>query len=184
MLEQHELDLFNQRNSDVFTKVHNKYFKPILLLCYSILNDKANARDKTQDIFIELWESQQRFEGEMNIKAFLYVKARHMCIDELRKHIPHRRLLKWLAFGKHAENPQVVNEHECIEAILQIIKNLPPKKQYIIDETILKGRTYEEVGGDLGITGEAVRQQRKSAINEIKLQLLNTILTIVVIACG
>ncbi|WP_205514191.1 RNA polymerase sigma factor [Longitalea arenae] len=184
MLEQYELDQFNARNHEIFTKLFHKYHKEIVILCFSLLEDLDKAKGLAQETFIKLWENQRPFESEGHIKGFLFTTARNMCIDKLRKYKTIRRFQKWLQQSQEVEDPQAIHDHAATDAIVQIIQDLSPRQKDILTEAYTNGRTNKEIGAKLGISAEAVRQQKIQTLRQIKLQLMNTILAILVIACA
>ncbi len=50
-----------------------------------VMKDREDVTDLAQDVFLKVFERWKEFETEENAKAFLYISARNLCFDRLRR---------------------------------------------------------------------------------------------------
>jgi len=74
---------------EAFEMLIKKYQAPILHLAWRILGDKDEAKDATQDIFVQTFSNLDRFDRTRSFKNWLYSIAYKRCIDRKRKARSH-----------------------------------------------------------------------------------------------
>lgn len=65
-----------QKNEQAFIALYRKYFSPIYRFCYWQTNNRHDAEDLTQNVFIEMAKSVGKFKGEGSFKNWLYTIAK------------------------------------------------------------------------------------------------------------
>ncbi len=71
-------------NEDAFKEFINKYQKLVLNTCYSFLNDKTDAEDVTQEVFISVFLSADKFNENSKISTWLYRIAVNKSLNYIR----------------------------------------------------------------------------------------------------
>ena len=69
-------------NSEI---IYQKYSKKIYNLAYRMTGNKDDASDITQDTFIQIFNSLDKFRGECQIYTWLYKIAKNKCLRHLEK---------------------------------------------------------------------------------------------------
>jgi RNA polymerase sigma-70 factor (ECF subfamily) len=72
------------RSAAAFSRVYDDYHAGIYNLCARILDDREEAQDVTQDVFIKAFSSPPAAVGEVKLKAWLYRVATNACFNVLR----------------------------------------------------------------------------------------------------
>lgn len=72
------------RSAAAFSRVYDDYHSGIYNLCARILDDREEARDVTQDVFIKAFSSPPPAVGEVKLKAWLYRVATNACFNVVR----------------------------------------------------------------------------------------------------
>ncbi len=72
------------RSAAAFSRVYDDYHAGIYNLCARILDDREEARDVTQDVFIKAFSSPPAAVGEVKLKAWLYRVATNACFNVVR----------------------------------------------------------------------------------------------------
>lgn len=76
------------RSAAAFSRVYDGYHAGIYNLCARMLDDREEARDVTQDVFIKAFSSPPAAEGEVKLKAWLYRVATNACFNVVRGRRP------------------------------------------------------------------------------------------------
>ncbi len=70
---------------DAFEDIVYKYEKMIYSVAFRMFNDKQDAEDLTQEVFIKLFKSLKSISKKNNLKSWLYTVAYNASIDEIRR---------------------------------------------------------------------------------------------------
>ena len=76
------------RSAAAFSRVYDDHHAGIYNLCARILDDREEARDVTQDVFIKAFSSPPAAEGEVKLRAWLYRVATNACLNIVRGRRP------------------------------------------------------------------------------------------------
>lgn len=74
------------RNMDqeMFRELVNRYQQPLMRLCRGFLHNEEDARDMTQEIFLEVVKSIHNFRGNARLSTWLYRIAVNKCLNQIR----------------------------------------------------------------------------------------------------
>jgi len=107
----------------------------------SFLQNTEEAEDITQEVFIEIFQSQAKFKGQSSISTWIYRITVNKCLDYLRAKKRHKRF-GYITSLFHHETGEVLHEvshfnHPGIELekkekaryLFQAIENLPESQK-------------------------------------------------------
>ena len=120
-----------------------------------VLNSRAEAEDASQEIFVRLWKTADRFDPRRaRLVTWVMLIARRHLIDRLRRKVARPEVL-----GLEAENEggfipegstkEPVVPVESNPALAARIQELPALQREVIERTYLKGFTLREVSEQL-----------------------------------
>ena len=70
---------------DTFKELYTDHFQAVWGFCNSYLKDKEQAMDATQEAFFKLYERLNDSYTKQNAVAFIYITAKNICMDILRR---------------------------------------------------------------------------------------------------
>ena len=70
---------------DTFKELYSDYFQSVWGFCNTYLKDKEQAMDATQETFFKLYERLDDSYTKRNAVAFIYITAKNICMDILRR---------------------------------------------------------------------------------------------------
>lgn len=70
---------------DTFEELVRRYQRPIVSYVYRILNDYDGSLDVTQEVFIKVYKSLERYSSDYKFSTWLYRIAHNAAIDHIRK---------------------------------------------------------------------------------------------------
>ena len=76
------------RNAAAFSRVYDDHHAGIYNLCARILDDREEAQDVTQDVFIKAFSSPPAAVGDVKLRAWLYRVATNACLNIVRGRRP------------------------------------------------------------------------------------------------
>lgn len=68
-----------------FDEFFRAFFNPVCLFIGRVLKRSDDVSDMAQEVFMRLYERWEEFKTTDNAKAFLYVSARNLCMDQLKR---------------------------------------------------------------------------------------------------
>jgi len=79
--------LFQAQNGDsqAFSRLLEKYQKPVYNLCYRMLGNAEDAEDAAQETFLRAFKSLKRYDNSRPFSTWVLSIAAHYCIDQIRR---------------------------------------------------------------------------------------------------
>ena len=71
---------------DGFEELVRRYQRPIAAYVYRMVGDYESALDLTQEVFIKVYNSLQRYRSEFKFSTWIYKIAHNASVDHLRRH--------------------------------------------------------------------------------------------------
>lgn len=151
----------DEEAADILVK---RYYTDILRYCKRHIIDQNLAEDATQETFYRVFRSLMRYQDKERFRAWLYMIARNICIDENRKQkntIP-------LELEDIGEESSEIHQIENSDEIEQLLSVLPEEQREAILLYFEDELTYREIGKILGIPARTVQSRVKNGIKAIK----------------
>jgi RNA polymerase sigma-70 factor (ECF subfamily) len=128
-----------------FDELMIRYERQIYRVCYRFVENREDAMDLAQEVFIKAFEHLPGFRRESSLKTWLYRIAINHCINHVKKH-PH----EFVEVTEHTSSirPLVqaqLEEQEQRERFRRMVKCLPPKQKAILELRINDQLSYEEI---------------------------------------
>ena len=139
------------------------------------LEDVSDAQDAVQDVFIKLWNSQDKLDGVKNPEAYSYTLIKNTCIDRLRR--ARKTVQPGELEERSGDDPpdKELSDKEALKKALACIDELPEKQREIVRLRIFEEMEYDEIADKLGISEINTRVQLSLARKAIKSRMRNEI---------
>jgi RNA polymerase sigma-70 factor (ECF subfamily) len=135
--------------------VKNKLYR----LAYLLLQDKEEAEDILQDVFLKLWSNKHKLHAYRSIEAFAMCITKNMCFNKLKlkgktqfvdnSHIDIRN---------HEPDPddrlEQVNDLQTVQRLLQ---NLPMQQKLVLQLRDVEALSFDEIEQVTGLSLNNVR---------------------------
>ena len=124
-------------DTSAFDKLMIRYERQIYTVCYRFVENREDAMDLAQEVFIKAFEHLPGFRRESSLKTWLYriaIKHSHEFV-EVAEHMSSIRPMV------HAQ----LEENEQRDHFRRMVKYLPPKQKAIIELRINEQLSYEEI---------------------------------------
>jgi len=161
------------------------YGKRIYNYCYRMTENKEDAEDTAQEVFIKAYRSLNGFKRNSSFSTWLFSIAYNACIDILRK-----KKLVIVPIAGHDEDsknqiaelasnePSVEEEvlmNERKNAVHKAIAKLKPEYRTVILLREIDGLSYDEIASVLNIPLGTVKSYISRARDELRTSLINEI---------
>jgi len=174
---------FQKGDALAFEQIVNKYGKIIVNFLYKFVNDRAEAEDLAQEVFLRVYRARNSYEPRAPLSAWLYRIAGNV---GLRAAGRRRRSPVLATSGKREgdtepleafQDPRADPERLIVEAetgriVLDAIRSLPEKERMALLLRRYEGLSYKDIAGVMECTEGAV----KTYLHRGKLRLRDRVL--------
>ena len=150
-----------------YRRIFNNYWGQVYSTAYMFTKMPEMAEDITQDVFAQIWVKRAYLRDVGKFEAFLYITARNMIIDRLRKKVHTPEYTDYLKayFEEPDYNPaQQVEIKEFEENIHKAISRLPAQQQIAFRLSRFSNMRHEEIAVQMGISKQTVKSYIVRAI--------------------
>ena len=135
-------------------------------VAYYILEDRADALDAVQDLYVKLWKMRDSLDLVRNPGAFGALLVRNLCIDRIRRLTPSEQLPIDLP-GKEQPDEELIRK-ESLGTLLRAMDSLPDSQRKLMNLHVLQGKTYDEIAAETGLSPLNIRVQVSLARKRLK----------------
>ncbi len=141
-----------QGNQDAFSDIIQRYQKLIYTVVYRMVNDKEEANDITQETFIKIYRSLDKYNPEYKFSTWAVKIATNMCLDVLRKKKLHTVSVdEMIHIPSSEETPESSYvQNETRQQIYTAIHSLPDKYRILVILFHEQGLSYNEICNVIG----------------------------------
>lgn len=83
--DQHYINQIIQGNTNVFGVLVDRYKEMIFTLALKMIKNREEAEEISQDTFIKIYNSLNKFKGDSKFSTWIYKIAYNTCLDRLKK---------------------------------------------------------------------------------------------------
>jgi len=150
------VDLVRAGSEPAFEVIVARYRGALLRYCRGILPE-SRAEDAVQQAFVSAFAAMRRDDAYIDLRPWLYRIAHNTALNGLRdRSLRHAELDEGM---DGVERPdQAMERRQGLREVLARVTALPARQRDAMVLRELEGRSYEEIAGELGVSGGAVRQ--------------------------
>ncbi|WP_220388737.1 RNA polymerase sigma factor [[Flexibacter] sp. ATCC 35208] len=172
LLPDHQLlQLLSAGSQASYTVIYERYSEILFRHAYNMLEDRAEAEDVIQEVFLMLWTKRAGAAGAKSLSGYLYASVRNRILN----HLTHQKVVdKYLdsirtymeAGGYTAD--ELLREKELAAVIEREIEAMPPKMREIFLMSREQELSHKSIGELLNISDKTVKQQVYKAVKQLK----------------
>ena len=98
MTEDEYIEGLKRGDEKIFREFVDQYQLSLLKLCIGFLHNEEDAKDIVQDVFIEVFQSIEKFRGDALLSTWLYRIAVNKSLNQIKKN-KNRKLLSSIDSG-------------------------------------------------------------------------------------
>ncbi|GMR11362.1 MAG: sigma-70 family RNA polymerase sigma factor [Anaerolineae bacterium] len=155
---------------DSFSKIVERYQKPVYNLCYRLLGNHGDAEDASQEAFMKAYKGLEKYDPRRPFISWLLAIAYNQCIDQLR-----RRRVTWIGLealfdrsDPQSPSPELAAEARSeAERVQEALLTLSVKDRAVVVLRYWYDYSYDEIAGTLSLTNSAVKSRLHRARREL-----------------
>lgn len=152
-------------NLNTFETLVSRYQGKIFSFIYRMVNSNEDARDLTQEVFLQVYRSLGHFRGDSSFSNWVYRIASNKCLDFLRRNKKNKTVefndnlhqTPQQIIRINSNNPeQVYLNEEKIRRLRRIISGLPDRYRIAIVLFHYENMSYQQISDTLDIPAKTV----------------------------
>ena len=141
-----------------FAELINTYQQKVFSTCISFVPNKEDAEDIAQDVFMEVFNSIQKFKGNSKLSTWIYRITTNKCLEFIRKRNTKKRFgfmqsisgnaipVDRTSYFTEMNHPGIALEHkEQSETLFRAIHKLPEAQKVVFTLHKIDGKSYQEI---------------------------------------
>lgn len=161
MQEEQLVNKLLEKNEDAFRFLVGSFKDKVFNTCLNFVQNRQDAEDLTQDVFIEVHKSIEKFRRESSLSTWIYKIAINKSLEHRRKYKRKKRfgyLIELTGFGKSAEADESMTfDHPGIELenkergkiLFEAINELSENQRAAFILCEIEGLSYKEIASIL-----------------------------------
>jgi RNA polymerase sigma factor (sigma-70 family) len=173
------IDKIKKGDQSGFTAVVDQYQELVYNTAISIVQNKEDADDITQEVFVQVYLSIQSFKGDSKFSTWLYRITVSKALDHERKKKRKKRFgFMQSLFGSQQEevfhpvefdHPGVqLEKKESARDLFRALKQLPEKQRIAFTLHKMEGQSYQEIAAIMNTSLYAVESMMSRARTNLK----------------
>jgi len=148
------------------------YFDAIRSYVYYRSGDQEMATDLAQDVFMKLWEKNDRFDASQ-VKGLLYKMAGDMFVSKIRRKAVEEKYQQGLVLRFSDQTPQDDMEYKELKNRYEKALSLLGENQRVVFlMSRMEGLKYREIADRLDVSQKAVEKRMNQALAFLKQELM------------
>lgn len=166
------LQMMKDNDSQSFAMIYRRYEEPLLSYAISVTNDREDAADILQEIFVSLWNRRTELQFNHSLKAWLYQAVRFQAVkcfhQNARKHDFLKEILN-LIQGTDRHSPDAhLEQNELVATLKDTIEHMPARMKEVFVLSREEELSHREIGVKLNIAESTVKKQIQNALRYIR----------------
>ena len=184
--DQHYINQIIEGNTNAFSVLVNQYKDLVFTLAYKMLKNKEEAEEVSQDTFIKIFNSLNKFKGESKFSTWIYKITYNTCLDKLKKIKKENNVVYIEDFKEHQVNAiqniiESIYEKERNQKIQEYLQLLPSEEEFLLTLYYFDDQSIEEIAKVIDCNANNVKiklyRTRKKLASILKEQLEPEILS-------
>lgn len=169
-------------NLKAFDELFKCYYSPLCVYSADIINNRSNAEEIVQDVFLKFWNSRSSIEIKSSVKSYLYRMVHNQTLNFIRDNAQERNNAN-ISLDDLDSRAKLLNIHGSYDVLDELllhqieqelsdaIGNLPSQCRDIFCMARYQGNTYSEIATKLNVSVSTVKSQMLRAIDKLKTAL-------------
>ncbi|MFT5640598.1 MAG: RNA polymerase sigma-70 factor (family 1) [Cyclobacteriaceae bacterium] len=163
------LKRIGQGDEQAFEDLYNAYGKWLFNVTNELVRDRELAEEIVEDVFFKLWQFRKRFDEIRNFESYIYVCAKNLSYDHIRKRGKREfvEINESMLKGIQLPADSYYEAKELKELIEISVMNLPEKCKIIFQLVRVQQLSYKEAADQLKLSPKTIENQLRIATRKI-----------------
>jgi RNA polymerase sigma-70 factor (ECF subfamily) len=165
------LEALRRGDHDAFKKIYLHYADSVCHFLKLLMHSEEDAKEITQEIFVQLWEKREHVDPTKSIQGYLYTIARNTAMNFFEHKKVHD---KYMMYARYSQEESSGTSDESLIAeettllIEMAINRMPKQRRKVFLMSYEDGMSTEEIARQLNISRNTVDSHLATAKKELK----------------
>jgi RNA polymerase sigma-70 factor (ECF subfamily) len=167
-------------DTDAFAELQQRYAPRVLGYFHRQLGDRAEAEDLTQDVFLRLYRSRERYQPRASFATWVFhitqnvarnalrFRRRHPCVRLDPGEIAEGSLFESLLYDRGDAPSRPLEREEIAGVVRAAVAELANRQRTALELHQFEDCTYAEVAAELDMTPKAAKSLLYRARNQLR----------------
>jgi len=174
-----------ERKPGAFDLLVERYQERAYRIAWSIVRDREEAKDCSQDAFIRLHEAAGSFAGQSKFSTWFYRILVNCCLDRQRRRRGWRRLVGWRDRRDDPDEPDPVEQaaapfsdpadtldtEQRMSRVWALVNELSPQQRAAVTLSVREGLATRDIAAVLSVSEATVRVHLHRALSTLRRRL-------------
>ncbi len=151
-----------------FEAMFRKYHPALVRYAFVHVKSMEDARECTQEVFINIWEKRDKLEFNDDLRYYLYRATKNTCLNFLTKRRLDTVSLDEAITASSIQEKEDGRDKERLKSVMAQIDALPSVCREIFMMSRIEGLTHKEIAEILEIAPKTVENQVGIALKKIR----------------
>lgn len=166
--------LVKNGDNSAYAEIYNRYWGIMFIHAFKMLDDRDEAEDVVQEVFINLWTRTGDLNLSDNLNSYFFSSVRNKVLNLMRG--KKRRAGHIDLFSMYVEDSvnltlERIHEKELSEAIEEVIQSLPTKMKEVFELSRKDLLTHRQIAEKLNISEKTVKRQVSNVLKILRNKL-------------
>jgi RNA polymerase sigma-70 factor (ECF subfamily) len=177
LADEEVMQLVQQGDPRAFELLYDRHGGAAFSVAYRMVGDRAAAEDISQEAFLSIWRSRQRYAAERgSVRTWVLGVVHHRAIDSLRRNTVHqRRRASAEGIEERFEAPErtdvEVARREDSRHVRGALDSLPDEQCRVIELAYFGGFSHSEIAEMLETPVGTVKGRMRLGLDKLRHQL-------------
>ena len=178
--DQYIIEKIINGDTNAYSVLVDRYKDLVYTLALRMVKNREEAEEVSQDTFIKVYKSLDKFKGDSKFSTWIYKVAYNTCLDRIKKYKKEQLSIQIDEFTeRHLKTVETVldtiEKEEKSKAIKQCLELLPSDDAFLLTLFYFEEQSLEEIANIIGLTANNVKvklfRSRKKLATIMKQQL-------------
>lgn len=158
MEDKYFIQALKDKDTSAYSRLLDDFQQKVYSTCISFVPNKEDAEDIAQEVFVEVFNSINKFKGDSKLSTWIYRITTNKCLEFIRKKNTKKRFAFLQSITGNAipidktdyftemNHPGILLENKELNATLfKAINNLPESQSVVFTLHKIDGKSYQEI---------------------------------------
>ena len=160
-------------DADAFAALYDRHCRSAYSLAHKLTGEKQAAEDLTQDAFVKVWRSAERYRAQRgSVRTWILSVVRNHGIDQLRAKATRRRMQEKVEASAPRYEPSEAFAQAWHDARLgrvrEALDTLPHVQQQVLELAHFSGLTHVEIAERLRVPLGTVKGRMRLGLEKLR----------------
>ncbi|MDR1097718.1 MAG: RNA polymerase sigma-70 factor [Tannerella sp.] len=151
-----------------YNNLFTRYYSRLCRYVYGMLENREDAEDVVQELFLNLWNNRKRIEITENVSGYLFKMAKNLSLNHIRSAKNYRNMVDSQSVSEVYYEESLLEFDEFRIALYDCIERLPERSREVFLLHRVKKLKQKEISEKLTVSVKTIKNQIWMSLQKLK----------------